>query len=104
MMTIVTCCACGTAGPLEANLEFEYATTNCGGCGHTDRKTWAFHFCNLGCLFRWAKENRVEELGVPCRDCYSYDLGHPTGFAFGFKENGPCKTCDGKMRVKRSKV
>lgn len=104
MITIITCFGCGKSGSLEARLEVEYRTEHCGGCGHTDRKTWVFHFCNITCMFKWATENRVEELGVPCRDCYSYDLGHPTGYAYGFKQNGPCRTCDGAMRVKQSKV
>jgi len=54
-------------------------------------------------MFKWLKEKHVEKEGFPCRDCHSVSTGEATGFAFGFKENGVCKTCRGKKCIKQAK-
>lgn len=62
---------------------------------------WRFRFCVLGCFVEWMKGNRVAERGFPCQDCFDPMGTHkPTGFAFGFKDNGICETCEGRMAVR----
>ena len=100
MMTIITCTGCGKDGGLPVELELEYKVSNCGHCGQTDRKTWKYWFCTVECMIKWIEKNDVAKVGVPCKDCFSYDVGGPTGYFCGFKQNGICKTCRGKKVVK----
>lgn len=100
MITIITCTGCHKEGGLPVELEIEYRTDHCRSCGNSDRKTWKYWFCSTACMLKWLADNKVAEVGLPCRDCFSWDTGTSTGYAHGFQQNGVCTTCSGKKTVK----
>jgi len=100
MLIAVRCTSCGKEGSFPIQLKLQYEMKSCDQCHHINENAWDFHFCNSECMFEWFRKNKVEEIGVPCRSCYNMMSNEITGFAFGFKENGICKVCDGTKQVK----
>jgi hypothetical protein len=100
MMMIIHCTGCGKAGEFDIDLEFVANRDRCGSCSHQTDRTWHYRFCVLACFCEWMKKSKMVEEGFPCQDCFNHETGGPTGFAFGFKENGVCKTCSGKGAVR----
>ena len=101
-MMIVGCTGCHKAGAFDIHLEFTAKHEMCGKCGHDQNRNWRFQFCLLSCMIEWMKKENVAEVGFPCQDCLDIlgGEGKPCGFAHGFKQNGICKTCDGKKTVR----
>ena len=100
MLEIIRCSNCEKSGSLPVHLGFDHSLDCCSKCNHLDVRHWDFYFCCLDCLFCWLRENEVEELGFPCQDCRLATTREPTGFMAGFEQNGKCRTCKGKKRVK----
>lgn len=101
MLMVMRCTRCGKAGEFDLDLIFEPKHERCGSCGHQAERAWHYRFCILGCFIEWMKEIQVAENGLPCQDCVDLmGTGRPSGFAGGFKENGVCRTCDGKKAVR----
>jgi RecJ-like exonuclease len=90
VIRVVHCFSCGNDGPMPASIKYDYRVDTCGMCHHQDAKTYAYHFCSLKCMVEYVDKFRD---GLPCQSC------HSTGFALGFKENGPCAQCTGRGRV-----
>jgi|SRR3989304_5619764 len=103
MLQMIHCTQCNETGSFDIHIEFTPETEFCEHCRHAERRTWSYYFCTRACMFKWLKEKHVEKEGFPCRDCHSVSTGEATGFAFGFKENGVCKTCRGKKCIKQAK-
>jgi hypothetical protein len=93
-MMVIACSECFKSGMFDLNLKFTHRLRNCSKCHHVGDDAWTYWFCNTECMFKWLKENKVEEEGFPCQDCQL------TGFAYGFKQNGTCQVCQGTKRIK----
>jgi hypothetical protein len=107
MFTRLYCTQCNKPGSLELMVKFLYQVKTCQHCHHLEPGDWSYNFCNLECMFKWFKEQQVEELGFPCLACVScwgpIDKSQPTGFAFGSETHGICQVCNGNKRVKARK-
>jgi hypothetical protein len=98
----IFCDGCGAGGSLPVRLKYQYRSEWCDKCRHADRSEFAYYFCSPNCLARWIEkktESSVMALTFPCRNCVDIATGKPTGYAFSFKENGPCQACNGKTSV-----
>ena len=93
-MCIIHCNQCKGGRTLDCILKFNYQTKVCDSCHHLDVNEWSYYFCNIACMFKWLRENQIEELGFPCQRCRA------TGFAYGFEVNGVCSICQRSKRVK----
>lgn len=100
VMMIVCCTGCGKSGEFDVHLQFQAERDRCNECFHDQSHPWNFQFCVLSCFIGWMKKKKVAKLGFPCQRCVDMRTGQPSGFAFGFKENGVCKSCEGKKTVK----
>lgn len=100
MMLIIGCDNCNMSdNGLHMKLEFRHVNKFCKTCNHDETTIWNYYFCNSACMFNWLSHHDVEQKGVPCRGCRNIQ-SEPTGFLFGFKENGVCTSCNGVKSVK----
>lgn len=101
MMMPVLCSNCNDQpNGITIDLEFRLDSKSCPSCHHLDVKSWKYWFCDRICMVAWLKKYDVENKGFPCKDCTNFGQEEPTGFAFGFKENGTCESCHGNKSVK----
>lgn len=100
MIIVVTCNQCGHSGAFSVRLSFVYNMESCRTCHNFREHDWSFNFCNHDCFMKWMREWNVEKEGIPCQSCKELETGRPSGFAFGFKENGACTVCKGTGRVR----
>ena len=96
MLQTIHCSWCGKEGLHQVEFTFLHKAESCKECHNIKIDEWKFFFCDQGCFFNWVKDEEIEEKGFPCQDC------HKTGWASGFEQNGTCKTCRGKKRIKRA--
>lgn len=100
VVMIMACTGCGKSGTFDIHIEFEAEHDRCSKCSHDSSHPWRFQFCILPCFIDWLARKKVAELGFPCQRCTDMETGEPSGFFYGHKENGICKTCDGTKTVK----
>lgn len=96
MIKLIHCDNCDKT-QLGVTIKFTQEISRCDQ-HHIHTKDWNFYFCNINCMMTWLNNNDIAVKGFPCRDCRS------TGFAYGFKQNGVCLTCNGKTRVFDTKM
>lgn len=92
---LIKCTECDKSGIFDIQLSFEYQQKVCDKCHHVDNYFWQYYFCKTDCMFNWLRKNNIETEGFPCQSC------RETGYAFGFQQNGICKTCNGTKKVKK---
>lgn len=95
VVQMIHCDWCGQTGWHKVAFIYTYKGETCKECHRMTSSNWKFWFCDQECFFSWIKDQEIAEKGITCQDC------HGTGWAFGFEENGTCKTCDGAKRMKR---
>lgn len=101
MFIVIRCNQCKEQGSMDVSISFRHAADVCGSCQNIRERKWDYYFCNRNCLLKWLIDNKIEQRGFPCNDCKNLkDNNKPTGWAYGFKVNGVCKTCNGTKRVK----
>lgn len=85
---------------ISVHLEFTLSNDTCKECHHVEQKQNVYCFCDRVCMIAWYNKYDVSNKGFPCKDCTNFECKEPTGYAFGFKENGPCAVCNGNKSVK----
>lgn len=94
MFGAISCDGCGMVGMFPLELKVEYRREDCSACRHTQESAYTYLFCATDCMAKWlAKCSQNGVLFVPCRSC------NGSGNAFGFKENGACKNCEGQGEI-----
>ena len=102
MLWLIHCDQCNKSGMFDIEFNFILESHSCEKCSHHTSEKWNYHFCNTDCLCKWLRENEIEEKGLHCKACRNCD-GKPTGWRWGFEENGVCESCKGTKRVKSHK-
>lgn len=101
MLTILKCSYCQGEANLDLHLTFTYQKPFCNHCNDFKIKQWHYYFCSIACLLNFlnvAKSQGINNFSLPCRSCLN-GAGEPTGFNFGFEQNGICNICHGNKKV-----